>query len=125
MKKPPIAVACIAMLLVPSVLNAETPTVKPTPKPTTASQPAAAPKPAVATQQIQIETVPQICRLREREIVNLNLQIFGRNAASLKETDEAKRKDIVTQAQNLLAALREAESSWSRLDCARILYGAR
>jgi hypothetical protein len=83
------------------------------------------PQPQAQPQQVQITTLPQICRIREQELVAVNLQILNRNGLASREKDEAKRTQLLAPVQNLQAALREGEASWSRMDCARMLYGAR
>jgi len=99
--------------LVPATLQAQN-----------AQRPAPA-QPAKQQQQVQIQTVPQICRIREGEIVRTNLQILQRNRAANQEQDQAKRNALLEGNRNLVAALQAAEASWNRMDCARILYNAR
>ena len=88
----------------------------------TPAKPTATP---AANQQAQINSVPQICRIRESEIVSVNVDILNRNIAARKEPDQAKRTQIMAPVANLQAALREGEASWNRMECAKMLYSVR
>lgn len=78
-----------------------------------------------SAQQLPFNNIPQVCQARERDVVGINIQILMRMRSGNVEKDPAKRAQILAPVQNLRADLIQAESSWSRLDCARILYGAR
>jgi len=72
-----------------------------------------------------ISNVPQVCQMREREIVSLNGQILNRIQAANRETDQNKKSQILQPIQNLRGNLAQAEASWNRMECARLLYNAR
>ncbi|MBK9012307.1 hypothetical protein [Novosphingobium sp.] len=76
-------------------------------------------------QQVQINSVPLLCRVREQEIVAINRLVGDRNQALQRETDPNRRQALNQQLQNFVNNLRETEASWSRMECAKILYGAR
>jgi len=76
-------------------------------------------------QQVAITSVPLLCRVREQELVGINRLVADRNQALQREADPTKRQALGQQLQNFVNNLRETEASWSRMDCARILYGAR
>ena len=78
-----------------------------------------------AQQQVQVNSVPLLCRLREQELVTLNRLVVERNQALQRETDATKRQALAQQVQSFTNKMRETEASWSRMDCARIIYGAR
>lgn len=80
---------------------------------------------AQAPQQVQINSVPLLCRVREQELVALNRLVVERNQALQRETDATKRQAQAQQVQNLVNNMRETEASWSRMECAKILYAAR
>lgn len=81
--------------------------------------------PAAAQQQVQVNSVPILCRIREQELLQLNRMVGERNQAAQKETDATKRQAIGQQLQNIVVNLRETEASWQRMNCSGILYGAR
>jgi TolA-binding protein len=89
-----------------------------------AQRPAAtqnAQRPAGQVQQ-QITTIPQVCRIRERDIIALNGVIAERRNAMQQQTDQANRQAIVQQLQGYVNALTEVENSWARMGCGPMLY---
>lgn len=90
-------------------------------RPAQQAQPAA----QAPQQQVQINSVPLLCRVREQELVALNRLVVERNQALQRETDATKRQALAQQVQNLVNNMRETEASWSRMECAKILYAAR
>jgi hypothetical protein len=94
---------------------------------------AQAPKPPQSAQTTEQQAQPkptqitilQVCQRRQEEIVALNLELFNRNQAAAKETDQTRRAQIVAPLQNLAGNLKETEASWQRMDCARMLFNAR
>lgn len=70
------------------------------------------------------DTMPQLCRLREQQIVGLVRTIAARSRAAAP-TVPAQRDALGQQLRGLMANERDLELSWNRLECARILYGAR
>lgn len=95
------------------------------PKPSITAASVSTQQPQGQAQPAPFANIPQLCQTREREVVGINLEIVARARAADAEKDPAKRSQIAAPLQNLRANLVQAESSWSRLDCARILYGAR
>ncbi len=93
------------------------------PAPNRNAQPAQAAAPQ--QQQVVINSVPLLCRVREQELVGLNRMVGERNQALQREADANKRQALGQQLQGMINNLRETESSWSRMECAKILYGAR
>lgn len=81
--------------------------------------------PAQAQQQIQVNSVPVLCRIREQELIQINRMIGERNQALQKEADATKRQALGQQLQNAVVNLRETEASWQRMNCSGILYAAR
>jgi hypothetical protein len=81
-------------------------------------QPTAATSRDAATPQ----SVPELCRVREREILNFNKLLLDRNRSMVAERDPAKQIAIAETLPRLKEQLRETEESWQRLDCANLLY---
>jgi hypothetical protein len=120
MKAVKLTAAAILALMVPAAALAQTSPTRPAA--TTPTRPAAAtPAPAAVT----ISNVPQVCQIREREIVSINGTLSQRNAAANRETDQARKNAILTSMEGTRAALRETEASWDRMDCGQILYVSR
>lgn len=116
----PATTLCLAlaapMLAVPSAAQAQAAApARAAPAAATGTPPAA---PAFAN-------IPQLCQAREREIVGINGQLLGRVRAAEAEKDTARRAQILAPMGDLRSNLVQSEASWQRLDCARILYGAR
>lgn len=68
------------------------------------------------------QNVAQLCRMREREIVSLNLQILGRVNSAEREKNQAKRNQLLQPLPELRNNLTRTESSWERMGCAHIVY---
>ena len=108
----------LAALALASQASAQTrTTTQPTPARPAQAQP--------QQQGIQVNSVPLVCRVREQQIVGLNGQINQALQAAQRETDATRRQQAMQQRQQLQASLRESEASWSRMNCAGILYNAR
>lgn len=114
------AVAALFALILPAAVLAQTSPTRPAATAAT-TRPAAAPAPAAVT----ISNVPQVCQIREREIVSINGTLSQRNAAANRETDQARKNAILASMEGTRAALRETEASWDRMDCGQILYVTR
>ncbi len=118
--KLPVTLAALAMALSSATSSAQT-----RPAQQNQTRPAQQPQQAQQQQQVQINSVPLLCRVREQEIVAINRLVVDRNQALQRETDPNRRQTTAQQLQNFVNNLRETEASWSRMECAKILYGAR
>lgn len=87
------------------------------PRPPRTTRPAPA-----ATAPTGIVSMPQLCRLREGEILQLNTLIRQRMAMLVQEKDEKKQADMTASYQAAKRLLVDAEESWDRLGCLTILY---
>lgn len=108
---------CIAAFVVALPASSQT-----TPRPPqTQQRPAQGQQP----QANVVSTIPQLCRIREQDILALNRTMVDRSQAQQRETDANTRKAIAQQIQNVMGSLREAENSWNRMNCSTLLYGQR
>ena len=82
-------------------------------------------KPQAAPMPAAFANIQQLCQLRERELIGINEQVRARNQAAGAARDQAEREKILAPMQNLISNMKETEGSWYRMDCARMLYGAR
>jgi hypothetical protein len=69
--------------------------------------------------------MPQLCRMREQQIVGLVRTIAARSQAAGATQGGAQRDAASKQIEDLLQTERDLERSWQNLDCAHILYGTR
>ena len=94
--------------------------------PLSAQQKSASGKPADAaktTAPAPLQSIPQLCRYREMEIVQYNRVIDERTLEIRKETNQAKATSMTNQINALRGNLVFFESSWQRLNCSALIYG--
>lgn len=112
----PLCVAALAAALPAAAQTAQQRSPQNQPRPAQGQQPA---------QAATVSTIPQLCRIREQDILQLSRNMADRANALQRETDANTRNAISQQLQNVMNSLREAENSWNRMDCSMILYSPR
>lgn len=94
--------------------------------PLSAQQKSASGKPAEAnktTAPAPLQSIPQLCRYRELEIVQYNRVIDQRILEMRAETNQAKTTSINNEINSLRGNLVFFEISWQRLNCSALIYG--
>lgn len=88
--------------------------------------PATSAQPTTPAQQGP-QNVPQLCRYREAEIVQINRKIAERAAEAARQTTPAATATpaTATAIDALRGELVNRENSWQRMGCAEILYANR
>lgn len=85
------------------------------------------PKTAAATPQNQtvtqtINSVPQLCRIREGQIIKFAAAVNQKEREVAAERDKARQTQLNSELQSYSQGLGLLEISWNRMECASILY---
>ena len=74
------------------------------------------------TEIIMLDTLSQLCSLRQREILNFNKLAIEETNNYKKSKDEASKSRSLLVIKNAREAAADAEISWQRLSCFEHLY---
>lgn len=69
-----------------------------------------------------INSVPQLCRIREGQILKFAAAVNQKEREVVAEKDKARQTQLSTELQSYSQTLGLLEISWNRMECASILY---